>query len=1058
MATGNSGNTRIIVSICFAAIFTFTLFIPQAVSAEGVSKVTVVNDESGSKLQVDGQDFMVLGMNWGYIPIGHNYSYSLWTKTDDFIKAVLAREMPLLKSMGVNTIRHYVGIPPRWVQYIYEEYGIYTVINHTLGRYGMDIDGAYIPSTDYSNEKVRSILRYEMDALVDEFKDTPGMLFWLLGNENNYGLTWSSAETEALPEGERHAARARHLYSLFGEITDLIKAKDSNRPVAMANGDLQYIDIIAEEMKGLDIFGSNVYRGISARDAFEVVKEKMGIPLMFTEFGSDAFNVKTMREDQLMQAKYLVGQWQEIYEQSYGKGRVGNAVGGFTFQFSDGWWKYKQEENLDIHDANASWPNGGYQEDFVEGENNMNEEWWGICAKGYTDQFGFYDLYPRAAFYALQKAYYLKPYGADTDLEKIRAHFATVNLMEAALKARGDKAALAGATNSKVRMSNVRMELETISTGGNMVHTPESPDPSSSAYPSFRGFDHMESYYASIEAKPSDNVLGTLTLNYIGHVAENPIDEIFYENRSRVQTVLTDGAPMNLEGIQRVKVYGASVSWADRWFNLEGFYRTGHYHWGYYGDFFGLYREANYGPNIDVYNAEAPLGFEFTGKKDLSGLSIAFGPELWWGANPALLIKYQRQVGPFTATTVIQKDIDEQGKAVTSSAIPLPSTRKATIHLETQKYGVNIELGGIWSGDNKVGEAYQYVEGEPGNYTVYQDYIEAADAFGAKFKLEGKFNRVNWYLQGAHMGLVADAGPDATQTFTGWWLKDSGIGNQRNLLTGLSTRFGNLEVSPNFIWQKPLEGPMPANVPQPGHPRNVIDDPFAVRANREMTAGEIVLTYDPTPATWMYHWDSDIREDAKLAATFGFIYKHFPTTQDVSLGFLSDGRTIFAFPNATPARDIKEIYVRIISKLKPGFGLIANLYAGDGEPNGDDQRLINRYGADIRLISGTTKLQTAIKLNDWGPYDYHRDFNLTYPIQLMADLSTSLGAPDWFDLPQTKFGIKATYRTLDQYSPRYCPTQVPGPLGGMICDPLAPGFGDGNEWEIKTYLHFNVGM
>ena len=44
----------------------------------------------------------------------------------------------------------------------------------------------------------------------------------------------------------------------------------------------------------------------------------------------------------------------------------------------------KQEENLDVHDTNASWLNGGYP-DFVAGENNMNEEWFGIAAKGMVD-------------------------------------------------------------------------------------------------------------------------------------------------------------------------------------------------------------------------------------------------------------------------------------------------------------------------------------------------------------------------------------------------------------------------------------------------------------------------------------------------------------------------------------------------------------------------------------------------------------------------------------------------------------------------------------------------
>ena len=61
---------------------------------------------------------------------------------------------------------------------------------------------------------------------------------------------------------------------------------------------------------------------------------------MFTEFGADAFDARRGREDDVTQARYLVAQWREIYEQSAGKGKVGNAIGGFVFQWSDGWWKY----------------------------------------------------------------------------------------------------------------------------------------------------------------------------------------------------------------------------------------------------------------------------------------------------------------------------------------------------------------------------------------------------------------------------------------------------------------------------------------------------------------------------------------------------------------------------------------------------------------------------------------------------------------------------------------------------------------------------------------------
>ena len=77
-------------------------------------------------------------------------------------------------------------------------------------------------------------------------------------------------------------------------------------------------------------------------------------------------------------------------------------------------------------------------------------------------------------------------------------------------------------------------------------------------------------------------------------------------------------------------MYRASLSWDSRMFKLDGFYRTGHYHWAYEGDFFGLYPEANYGPNIDIYNGEAPLGVEIEGKRSLNGLKVAFGPSPRW--------------------------------------------------------------------------------------------------------------------------------------------------------------------------------------------------------------------------------------------------------------------------------------------------------------------------------------------------------------------------------------------------------------------------------------------
>ncbi|MGH1363479.1 MAG: glycoside hydrolase family 2 TIM barrel-domain containing protein [Calditrichia bacterium] len=1057
MISARVPSNRFVAGLWFAAVAALFLLVTPAGATGQVDKVEVIADNTGSRLQVDGKDFMVIGMNWDFFPRGTNHTYSLWSQPDDVIEAALTREMSLLKGMGVNAIRQYQGVQPRWVQWIYERYGIYTVLNHALGRYGVTLNGVYIPSTDYSDPAQRKLITDEVTAMVTEFKDTPGVLMWLLGNENNYGLFWSSAETEALPAGEqRDEARASHLYSLYSDVAVAIKKIDTLRPVSMANGDLQYIDLIAKNKKGIDIFGTNVYRGISFGDLFAEVKEKLGLPVFFTEFGADAYNAKELREDQLTQAYYLIGQWKEIYEETSGKGGVGNSIGGLTFQFSDGWWKYKQDSDLDIHNTFAGWPNKAYPEDYVEGQGNMNEEWWGICAKGPTDAGGLYELYPRAAYYALQKVNTLNPYAPGVDKEAINEHFSNIQPMVSLLSARGDKAALEGAATQRLRVSGVRMEIETISTGGDRISTPEVADSDNNDSPSFQGFDHMESYYVGLEANPAGNVSAKVSFNILGNVAENAIDEIFYENRGRSRRVLTEDETVTFSGIERLKVYQAELTWEEKLFSLQGFYRTGHYHWGYEGDFFGLYPEANYGPNIDIYNGDAPLGVEITGKNMFKGLKVAFGPELWWGANPTVLVKYQRKVGPFETTAIYQEDLDAQGSTVSSFAVPLPPTRRATLHLETKRGPIGIELGGIWSGNTKIDETFQIVDEATGD--VFQDQIKDSDTFGGKIKLTATRGKWSWYGQGALMGLVADGGVNPTLTYTGWRLKDSGTGNQMNVLTGISARFGSWEISPNFLWQKPIEGPIPNDVNAPGRPRNILDDPFAVRGNRETTAGELLVTYDPTPATWMYSWDSDIKEDARLAYTLGFVFRQQETTRDAAIGIFADGRNTFAFPGAPPARDLWEAYGRFISKIKPGVGIIANLFAGEGEPNGSDERLIERFGGDIRFALGSIKLQTSAKINDWGPYDYHRDFNLTYPLQLGADISNVLGKPGWFDMPQTRLGIRFNYRTLDEFSPRYCPGESVNAGGVLECDPTIASASNGNEWEIRTYLHLNLGM
>ena len=1040
-----------------SCLLSISLLTAISVNAQS-QQIELQESEDGWRLLVDDEPMIINGMNWDYFPIGTNYMYSLWNESPEFIREALDYEMGLLQNMGVNAIRVYTGISREWIEYIYDNFGIYTMLNHSFGRYGVDLDGVWMANTEYSDPRVQELLLREVNELVEEFDGTRGLLLYLLGNENNYGLFWGGAETEDIPVVDRQSTiRARSMYELFNEAAVSMKNISDDIPIAICNGDLLFMDLVVELAPDIDIFGINVYRGETFTDLFDRVANEYGKPVLLTEFGSDAFNARTNQEDQRMQAHYKRLNWKDIYSHAAGLGRAQNSIGGFTFQFSDGWWKYGQTVDLDVHNTEASWANAGYQWDYVEGENNMNEEWFGITAKGPTTLDGFYELFPRAAYYVIKEAHEFNPYAPGTNLSDLERHFDGISITGAMLQARGDKAALQTERLSRIRLSRLTTEFTTFSTGGSKLTTPDENDPNVRQFPNKQGFDHMQSIYVGVEAEPSANVRANVEFNILGNVAQNPIDEIFYENRGRPVEVMGVFGEETIASNNRIQLYRASYEWNTRWFNLEGFYRTGHYHWAYEGDFFNLYPEANYGPQIDIYNGVAPFGFEAEFKRELSGLKMAFGPELWWGANPAVLLKYTRNIGNTTFTGVYHEDLERQAETISSFAVPQPQTRRVTLHANREFGNFEIDLGGIWGGRPLVGREFQiYREYADGDFDIFVDEIKPEDNWGGKIKLSYMGGNFNWYAQSALMGLVASGGADQTITFTGWRLKDSGSGNQFHVLSGFTVQMGQFQFAPNFLYQEPIEGPIPSGVDAPGRPRNILDDPFVVRGNRETIAGELLITYDPTPETWMYAWDSDRIEDAAFALSAGFVYRHHPTTQDAAVGILPDGRSAFPFDGAPPARDLWEVHARVVSKPTSNFGIIANIYGGEAEANGSDDRLINRYGSEIRMVYNNLMLNSFVRVNDWGAYDYHRDFNLTFPFQLMADFSMTLGSPDWMMEPRTRIGVRGTYRTLNEFSPRFAPAAALDVNGEILPDPDLSGFSNGSEWEFRTYIQINI--
>jgi len=1009
------------------------VLVAPGVSHAQANTVETYKDQNGWKLKVDGEDYFIKGVVWGYSPRGQNYTYNLWGESDDFIRKVLDYEFGLMKAANINTIRSFTMIPPEWVTYIYEEHGIMTVVNPLMGRYGYNIGGKWVPFVDYSDPLTRDTLKRDMLEIVSKYKDVPGVLMFAFGNESNYGLSWKSFEIENLPEGEQNVAKARYLYSLFNEVMTEGKAVAPNHPFTIVNGDIQYIDLIAEYCTAMDLLGVNAYRGPSFTGLWADVKAKLDLPVVFFEFGSDAFNARRFEEDQRSQALLLKDQWQEIFNKSYGKGEEGNALGGFVFEWRDEWWKYLQIENLDVQDTHASWSNQGYLFDWAEGKNNMNEEWFGITALGTRNADGVYEARPRMAYEVLGEAFSLDPY---TDSKQaVNALFANMDLGLYELK--GDVRQLKAANAESKRMlrftgGDLRVEFASQASEEDIrIDGEEAVD-----------FSDGEMIFLDFAFQPTDNLEGQFSLNILGNVAEKRPIEFSYGDRGLPYTIETDlevdgefeTRTITVKDRERVEIYDFSANYQSEYFDLEAFYHTPRYHWGYEGDFFGLVREATDILGMDVWDAKAPEGVQFDGKGPLEGLTLLAGPEVYWGANPKIVLKYDFDFGGIDWTFIHSEDIDRQDEGADATQATERQSRQTTIYATTELMDdVTLEVGGIISATEKENDVFDRIDGS-GN--IYKDEIDTEDLLGIKAKLTFPFPWLDaeTYVSAHHAGLVADGG-DPLKTFgvmDPTRLPYSGYGNKNEYEAGMIMTFGDVMVYPRFMYRDNLVHANPFIEPEivdgilyPGiNPRNRDEDPFAVLGNREARSGEIYLTWDPTGATPFYDWDNDWREDAPFAFNIGGTYTEYPTPTDSYQFFFEPTGVNAPFGQGLPAEDVWSVSSRMVFNPNPGSRYILKLVRGydqsTGDPTGGTRKFFELHGKAV--LGGRHIIEGYFKKDAWGQYDFYRQFNITYPEQYKIDYAYLLGSHGILGSAMdedraSRIGIRTTFRTTDANSP-----------------------------------------
>ena len=1002
------------------------------VSYAQADTVETYKDANGWKLLVNGQDYYIKGVVWSYSPRGQNYTYNLWGESDDFIRKVLDYEMELMTAAGINTIRSFGMIPPEWVTYIYREHGVMTVVNPLMGRYGYSVDGKWIPFTDYSDPRTREVLKRDMQEYVRQYKDVPGVLMFAFGNESNYGLSWSSFEIENLPEGEQNTAKARYLYSLFNEVMAAGKSIDPNHPFTIVNGDIQYIDLIAELCPDMDLLGSNAYRGTSFTGLWADVKEKLDLPVVFFEFGSDAFNAREFREDQKSQALVLKDQWQEMYNKAYGKGEEGNSLGAFVFEWRDEWWKYLQIENLETQDTNASWSNQAYMFDWAEGENNMNEEWFGITALGLPNSEGVYTARPRMAYDVLAEVFSMDPYTASKgDINQMFA-----NMDDGRYELQGDVRYLkaeAEEASRKLQFTGGSLRGEFVLKGQEKTFTEDGEDALE--------FSDGQMIFLDFAFQPNEKIDGQFSLNVLGNVAEKRNLEFTYGDRG-LPLEIEDASqlieeipvtPVVLNDQERVEIYDFNATYRGKNFDIEAFYHTPRFHWGYEGDFFGLVHEATDIYGMDIWNAKAPEGVEVAGKNNWGGVTLLVGPQVYWGANPKAVFKYDFTLGKIEWTFIHSEDVARQGQATGAFGATARQSRQTTLYGEKEfSNGWKLEVGGIMAATERVDDIFTRVDGDR---NVYLDEIEFEDTLGVKAKLTFPVFGKDTYVSAHHAGLVADGG--VHHTLYGVTdpsrLPYSGMGNKEEYELGMIMNFGNLTILPRFMYRdnlvhaNPFIEPSvsPGGVLNPGtSPRDQDSDPFAVLGNREARSAELYLTWDPTGATPFYDWDNEWREDAKFAFDIGGTYTEFPTFTDSYQFYYAPGKTNAAFGVGLPAEEVWGVSSRMVFNPNRNAKYIVKLIRGFDQSTGDpDGGTRDYWEMHWKALFKRKHMVSGYFMKDaWGPYDFYRQFNITFPEQLKLDYSYLLGSNGLLgsvgdEDRATKIGVRALYRTPDENSP-----------------------------------------
>ncbi len=367
-------------------------------------------DKATRQLYVNGRPFKIKGVGYQPVPIGQDVDpedpTNTWFENTD----IFERDFPLLKQIGVNTIRLWGwpydvdGREPFFLRDI-------NPILNAAANYDIKVClGFWVDdSLDPEDPIDRAVIKRNFSKFVDKLKDYdeyPAILMWVIGNEDNYEVLHNKPQWYSL---------VNELARLAYNIETAHNGENNYHPVAVVNGDLYNMmnaDMNADDasLAYIDIWGSNMYPGYTFVDKLNAFAELSNKPLWVSEYGIDAYHTIAYEWDDVGRFFYATDGY--VDEATHADWVANNTIeiqassvtcGSTVMAYSDEWWKSRGDTST--HETNGfPWPpeNGVTRQP----DDFSNEQYWGIMKITKHPIDGHVDIvFPRQLYYRLEEIF-----------------------------------------------------------------------------------------------------------------------------------------------------------------------------------------------------------------------------------------------------------------------------------------------------------------------------------------------------------------------------------------------------------------------------------------------------------------------------------------------------------------------------------------------------------------------------------------------------------------------------------------------------------------------------